>query len=152
MQLKTVSLNHQSMTGNSSRTRENPNTNSNTQVELDASESAADQVDGDAISNHICKTDGDPPPKKKIKRLVPFSIQAPLPAEGYVRLSQILNPVGPIPISESEWWARVKSGKYPKPTKHFGPGISAWNVKQIRALYPEETEPEENKATKVGGE
>lgn len=152
MQLKTVPINNQRTSSKSKKPPAGPNANSGIQPTVDATEDLEFQVGDNSIYSATCKSDNDPQFKKKIKRLVPFSIQAPLPAEGYVRLSQILNPVGPIPISESEWWARVKSGKYPKPTKHFGPGISAWNVKQIRALYPEESEQEEKKATKVGGE
>jgi len=33
---------------------------------------------------------------------------------GFVRLSGILAPRGPIPVSKSTWWAGVKSGRYPK--------------------------------------
>lgn len=52
---------------------------------------------------------------------------------GFVRLSGILGPRGPIPVSKSTWWAGVKSGRYPKPVK-LGPRITAWRVKDIRAL------------------
>jgi hypothetical protein len=40
-------------------------------------------------------------------------------ATGFVRLSGILAPRGPIPVSKSTWWAGVKS---------------AWRVEDIRAL------------------
>jgi prophage regulatory protein len=56
-----------------------------------------------------------------------------LPTEGFVRISAILGPKGPIPVSKSTWWAGVKSGRFPKPTK-LGPGTTVWNVKDIRAL------------------
>ena len=59
---------------------------------------------------------------------------ATLPMEGYVRLKQILAPSGPIPVSRATWWAGVKTGRYPQPTKMFGPGITAWDVADIRAL------------------
>ena len=52
---------------------------------------------------------------------------------GFVRLSSILAPRGPIPVSKSTWWAGVKSGRYPKPLK-LGPRITAWRVEDIRAL------------------
>lgn len=56
-----------------------------------------------------------------------------LPATGFVRLSQILAPSGPIPVSKSTWWAGVGSGRYPKPVK-LGPRITAWRVEDIRKL------------------
>lgn len=39
------------------------------------------------------------------------------PATGYVRVKQILAPLGPLPISRSGFWAGVKSGKFPRPRK-----------------------------------
>jgi predicted DNA-binding transcriptional regulator AlpA len=56
-----------------------------------------------------------------------------LPETGFVRLTSILAPRGPIPVSKSTWWAGVKSGRYPKPVK-LGPRITAWRVEDIRAL------------------
>ena len=56
-----------------------------------------------------------------------------LPDTGFVRLSSILAPSGPIPVSKSTWWAGVKSGRYPKPVK-LGPRITAWRVEDIRRL------------------
>lgn len=63
-----------------------------------------------------------------------------LPETGYLRLPQIIGnpeadpPVPPIfPVSKSTWWAGVKSGRYPKPTK-LGPRITAWRVEDIRAF------------------
>ena len=56
-----------------------------------------------------------------------------LPADGFVRLSAILAPHGPIPVSKSTWWAGVAEGRYPKPVK-LGPRITAWRVEDIRAL------------------
>lgn len=53
-----------------------------------------------------------------------------LPADGFVRLPQIL---AVIPISRSTWWAWVKSGKAPA-AKKLGPRITAWRVEDIRAL------------------
>jgi prophage regulatory protein len=58
---------------------------------------------------------------------------AQLPAIGFVRLPQIIRPLGPIPVSKSTWWEGVKNGRFPKPVK-LGPRITAWRVEQIRAL------------------
>ncbi len=64
-----------------------------------------------------------------------------LPETGYVRLPQIIgnSQAGPpipaiIPVSKSTWWAGVKSGRYPQPTRTLGARITAWNVADIRAL------------------
>jgi prophage regulatory protein len=56
-----------------------------------------------------------------------------LPDAGFVRLTSILAPRGPIPVSKSTWWAGVKDGRYPQPVK-LGPRITAWRVEDIRAL------------------
>jgi predicted DNA-binding transcriptional regulator AlpA len=56
-----------------------------------------------------------------------------LPETGFVRLTSILAPNGPIPVSKSTWWAGIKSGRYPDPIK-LGPRITAWRVEDIRAL------------------
>ena len=56
-----------------------------------------------------------------------------LPQTGFLRLSSILGPRGPIPVSKSTWWAGVKSGRYPEPVK-LGTRITAWRVEDIRAL------------------
>jgi len=55
----------------------------------------------------------------------------PLPETGYVRLPAVL---AVIPVSKSTWWNGIKEGRYPKPTKKFGPKIAAWDVRDIRAL------------------
>jgi predicted DNA-binding transcriptional regulator AlpA len=57
----------------------------------------------------------------------------PWSENGLVRLSAILTPTGPLPISRSSWWAGVASGRYPKPVK-LGPRITAWRVEDIRKL------------------
>jgi prophage regulatory protein len=56
-----------------------------------------------------------------------------LPFSGLVRLSAILAPRGPIPVSRSTWWAGVKAGRFPRPVK-LGPRITAWRVDDIHAL------------------
>ena len=67
-------------------------------------------------------------------------IYSQIPANGFLRLSQILGnpkatpPIPPIyPISRSSWWAGVKTGRYPKPVK-LGPRTTAWRVEDILAL------------------
>ena len=62
--------------------------------------------------------------------------RAALPVEGFVRLSAILGPIGPIPVSKSTWWAGVKSGKFPRPIK-MSKGVTVWRVEDIRALIRE---------------
>jgi len=65
-----------------------------------------------------------------------------LPETGYLRLSQIIGkratktePGIPaiIPVSRSTWWAGVKAGRYPQPTRTLGARITAWRVEDIRA-------------------
>ena len=56
---------------------------------------------------------------------------ATLPDVGYVRLRTILSV---FPVSKSTWWAGVKSGRYPRPTRSLGERITAWRVEDIRAL------------------
>ena len=55
------------------------------------------------------------------------------PGAGLLRLSSILWPKGPIPVSKSTWWAGVRSGRYPKPVK-LGPRVTAWRIEDIQAL------------------
>jgi len=52
---------------------------------------------------------------------------------GFLRLSSILAPMGPIPVGRSTWWEGVKSGRFPKPVK-LGPRTTAWRVEDIRQL------------------
>lgn len=58
--------------------------------------------------------------------------RAALPPEGFVRLSAILGPNGPIPVSKSTWWSGVKSGQFPAPIK-MSKGVTVWRVEDIRA-------------------
>ncbi len=55
-----------------------------------------------------------------------------LPSTGFLRLSAILAPNGPIPVGRSTWWAGVKDGRFPKPVK-LGARITAWRIEDIRA-------------------
>jgi len=66
-----------------------------------------------------------------------------LPEGGFLRVSQIVNVpakndkparIGLIPVSRATWFAGVKSGRYPAPTKVLGPHITAWSVASIRAF------------------
>lgn len=66
-----------------------------------------------------------------------------LPETGYLRLSQIVGrpatntaPAIPaiIPVSKSTWWAGVRAGRYPQPTRSLGTRITAWRAEDIRAL------------------
>jgi predicted DNA-binding transcriptional regulator AlpA len=59
-----------------------------------------------------------------------------LPSTGFVRLSAILAPKGPIPVSRSTWWAGVKTGRFPAPVK-LGPRTTAWRAEDIRRLIEE---------------
>lgn len=65
-----------------------------------------------------------------------MSNQAALPEAGFLRISQILAPAGPIPVSKSTWWAGVKDGRFPKPLK-LGARVTVWRVEDIRQLISE---------------
>jgi prophage regulatory protein len=58
---------------------------------------------------------------------------AELPDAGFVRLSSIIAPRGPIPVSKSTWWAGIKDGRFPKSVK-LGARITVWRVEDIRRL------------------
>ncbi len=51
------------------------------------------------------------------------------PQTGFVRLPQIL---AVFPVSESTWWAGVRSGEYPAGLKHGR--CRLWTVEEIREL------------------
>lgn len=55
------------------------------------------------------------------------------PARGYVRVKQILAPLGPLPISRSSFWAGVKAGKFPQPRK-ISSRVTVWRAEDIHAL------------------
>ena len=63
-----------------------------------------------------------------------MSSKQTFPDTGLVRLSSILAPTGPIPISKSTWWQGVRDGRVPQPKK-LGPRMSVWNAEDIRALF-----------------
>ena len=54
-----------------------------------------------------------------------------LPETGYLRLPQVLSL---IPVGRSTWWAGVRNGRYPQPSRALGERITAWRVEDIRAL------------------
>lgn len=56
-----------------------------------------------------------------------------LPEIGFIRLKAMLAPSGPIPLSKSTVWARVKAGTFPAPTK-LSPRVTAWRVEDIRSF------------------
>ena len=56
------------------------------------------------------------------------------PRSGFVRLSAILWPAGPIPVSKSTWWEGVRCGRFPQPQK-LGPRTTVWRAEDIRALF-----------------
>jgi len=66
-----------------------------------------------------------------------------LPEFGFLRIDDIVgkaatktSPAIPaiIPVSKSTWWAGVRTGRFPQPTRELGARITAWNVETIRAL------------------
>ena len=84
-----------------------------------------------------------------------------LPNDGFLRIWQIINmpavkaraktatrsgraarpaTTGLIPVGPSTWWAGVRSGRYPQPTRALGDRITAWSVESIRALIQESSQ------------
>ncbi len=53
-----------------------------------------------------------------------------LPADGYVRQSQLIPAI--VPFSSPTLWRKVKAGTFPKPVK-LSPRITAWRVEDVRA-------------------
>ena len=68
---------------------------------------------------------------------------------GLRRLSSIIGPGNPIPVSRSTWWAGVKSGRFPAPVSR-GRGLTVWRDEDIRKLV-EGGIPKAEPATKSGG-
>lgn len=52
-----------------------------------------------------------------------------LPANGYVRQSQLIPSI--IPFSSATLWRKVKAGKFPRPVK-LSERVTAWKVSDIR--------------------
>jgi len=59
-----------------------------------------------------------------------------LPQTGLIRLRQLRRF---IPVSNSTWWAGVKSGRFPKPV-HLSKRVTAWKNEDIHALIEGQTE------------
>jgi len=55
------------------------------------------------------------------------------PLDELIRLSAILAPDGPIPISKTSWWLGVRAGRFPQPMK-LGPRTTVWRRSAINAL------------------
>ncbi len=66
-----------------------------------------------------------------------------MPQEGFIRQPVVLKVLG---ISQSTLWRKIKAGVYPRPVK-LSPRLSAWRVKDIRALINRYDEPESPVAT-----
>ncbi len=62
-----------------------------------------------------------------------MSYEYDFPQTGFVRIWQIIAPLGPIPVSRSTWWLGIKQGRFPQGTK-LG-GVTVWRAEEIRALY-----------------
>lgn len=54
-----------------------------------------------------------------------------LPKVGFVRLSDLIGPGNPIPVSRSTLYAWVKDGLFPPPVS-LGPRVRAWRVETVR--------------------
>ncbi|HEY8566379.1 MAG TPA: AlpA family phage regulatory protein [Beijerinckiaceae bacterium] len=61
-----------------------------------------------------------------------------LPSTGFLRLTSIIAPHGPIPVGKSTWWAGVREGRYPQPVK-LSARVTAWRVDDIQALIAQIT-------------
>ena len=62
-----------------------------------------------------------------------------IPSTGYMRLRDIIgdtksNIPAIIPVSKSTWWAGVRTGRYPQPTRALGVRITAWRSEDIHRL------------------
>lgn len=53
-----------------------------------------------------------------------------------LRITEILAPTGPIPVSKSTWWEGVRTGRFPRPVK-LGPKITVWRSDEIIQLVHE---------------
>ncbi|OWV72254.1 transcriptional regulator [Rhizobium sp. R634] len=59
-----------------------------------------------------------------------LTIASRIHPDSFLRLSSILSPIGPLPISRSSWWLKVRRGEFPQPIK-LGPRTTAWRGKDI---------------------
>lgn len=58
------------------------------------------------------------------------NIHAP---QGLLRLSDVIAPDGPLPVSRSTWFVWVKEGRVPQPIK-LGPRVTAYRAADIHAF------------------
>ena len=58
-------------------------------------------------------------------------------SEGFLRIKQVLKL---IPVSKTEWWRGVRSGKYPRSVK-ISKNVTAWRVEDIQKLMEEPGRP-----------
>jgi predicted DNA-binding transcriptional regulator AlpA len=70
-----------------------------------------------------------------------------LPEIGFLRLPQVLTY---IPVSKSCWWAGVREGRYPQPTRALGPRITAWTCESIREFCERSAPPAANDDRQLG--
>ena len=54
-------------------------------------------------------------------------------SERFVRLRDIIGPNGPLPISRAAFYAGIKKGTFPPPTK-LSERISVWRISEIETL------------------
>jgi predicted DNA-binding transcriptional regulator AlpA len=52
-------------------------------------------------------------------------------SHGFLRLRDVL---AIVPVSRSTWYKGIGDGRYPKPTKRFGPRIVAWDIRDVLPL------------------
>ncbi|MBS7740950.1 MAG: AlpA family phage regulatory protein [Chelatococcus sp.] len=60
-----------------------------------------------------------------------------------VRLKHILAPTGPLPVSKSRFWAKVKTGEFPQQVR-LG-GTTSWRAKEIWELINNRNPPAKTK-------
>nr|WP_323748752.1 AlpA family phage regulatory protein [Chelatococcus asaccharovorans] len=73
----------------------------------------------------------------------PQTRQTEMPRTGLVRLKQILAPGGPLPLSKSTFWAKVKTGEFPQPVR-LG-GTTALRAEEIWELINKRNPPTKTK-------
>ncbi|RVG23659.1 AlpA family phage regulatory protein [Sinorhizobium meliloti] len=59
--------------------------------------------------------------------------ESTFPTLGFVRLSQILAPEGPIPVSRSLFLQKVRDKEWPQPVR-ISARVTCWRAQDIRAL------------------
>jgi prophage regulatory protein len=66
----------------------------------------------------------------KTEEVLEISDLMGIPQTGYLRLSQILRPGGPLPISKSAWFNAVREKRAPAAVA-LGPRTRAWRARDI---------------------